>query len=494
MKRTFCFLLLLGTACSLYAEAYFAFTANAKKAYRQAVSLRFEEAQSTIASLKMAEPKNLVVYHLENYIDFFTIIINEDEKEFKRLEKNKAYRLSQIKKGDKTSPYYLYTQAEILLQWATARIKFEEYVEAFNEVNKAYKLLEKNQRLFPNFIANNKSMGVLHAAVGNIPDSFKWGVKLLSGMDGTIEQGRKELEEVIKYAKYNDFIFEEESLALYAFLMLHLKNDNEEAWGIIQNNRLDPFTNPMACFVLANVALNTGRNDEAIQILENKPTGSQYHTFQYLDYMLGEAKLHRLDEDAADYLLRFVQNFKGKNYIKEAYQKLAWSRIVEGDLVGYQKYIKLTLTQGHKHSEGDKNAEREAKRKDIPHPVILKGRLLFDGGYYRKALEHMVRFSADNFTQKKHQLEYNYRLGRILHKMKNYPDAIAAYQNTIVKGEDEPYYYACNAALQLGLIYENQSKKEQAHYYYKRCLRMKPDQYRNGLHVRAKAGLNRLKG
>ena len=379
------------------------------------------------------------------------------------------------------------------MQWAIARLKFEEYFDAFNEVSKAYKLLKQNKERFPNFIANNKSMGVLHAAVGTIPDSYKWGVKILSGMEGTIEQGRQEIEEVLAFAKQNDFIFEKETLVMYAFLLLHLKNQDEEAWQILQSDKLRPQTNPMDCFVKANIAMRTGRNTEAIDLLENRPIGTNFHSFHYLDFMLGEAKLQRLDKDAEVYFKRFLENFKGRNYIKEAYQKLAWSRLIRYDQRGYDDYIRHCITDGSRQIEGDKNAEREAKREDVPNPIILKGRLLFDGGYYRRAHQHMIKYSADSFTQPRYKLEYNYRLGRLFHKMKNFPSAIVYYKETIDSGQHDSYYYACNAALQIGIIYEHQKQYQKAREYFDLCLDMRPDQYRNGLHQKAKAGLNRLK-
>jgi len=58
---------------------------------------------------------------------------------------------------------------------------------------------------------------MLHAIVGTIPDKYKWGVKLLSGMKGTIKQGKSEMEEILTYSKTNDFMFEEETLVMYAF-------------------------------------------------------------------------------------------------------------------------------------------------------------------------------------------------------------------------------------------------------------------------------------
>lgn len=56
--------------------------------------------------------------------------------------------------GDPGSPYYLFTQAEVNLQWAALSIKFGEYLNSIFEIRKAYKLLEENQNKFPDFKAN----------------------------------------------------------------------------------------------------------------------------------------------------------------------------------------------------------------------------------------------------------------------------------------------------------------------------------------------------
>lgn len=481
------------SSSQLFAANSYEFTPNVKKAYDCALSLRFQEARSTILLVKLEDPDNLMVYYIENYIDFFTVFINEDEEEFNALEKNKDYRLNRIKQGNIDSPYYLYLQAEIKLQWALARTKFEEYFTAFTEVRSAYKLLTKNQTLYPDFIANKKSLGMLHALVGTVPDSYKWGVKLLGGMDGTIEQGQQEIKEVIDYSRRNDFIFEEETMVLYTFLMLHLKNQDEMAWDIISSGKLSCKDNPLACFALANVAMRTGKNDKAIEILQNRPTGGQFISFHYLDFMLGLAKLYRQDADADYYINRFVSKFKGRNYIKEAYQKLAWYNLLKGNVSGYYLNIALCRSKGGKTIEADKNALKEAKLGELPDKTLLKARLLFDGGYYQRAYNVLNKKSKKILQEKKFQLEYTYRLGRITHKLKRLAEAIIYYQKTIDTGRKESYFFACNAALQIGHIYEDLNQSEKAKEYYKLCISLKPDEYRNGLHQKAKAGLNRLK-
>src|SRR5205814_571915 len=93
-----------------------------------------------------------------------------------QLKKNKEVRLVTLTEGDLGSPYYLFVQAEINLQWAAADIKFGEYLNAIFEIRRAFKLLEENQQKFPAFSPNKKSLGVLYALLGSVPDKYKWGL------------------------------------------------------------------------------------------------------------------------------------------------------------------------------------------------------------------------------------------------------------------------------------------------------------------------------
>ena len=83
-------------------------------------------------------------------------------------------------------------------------------------------------------------------------------------------------------------------------------------------------------------------------------------------------------------------------------------------------------------------------------------------------------------------------MGRIRHGQKNYTAALRFYDRTIEKGRDNPAFYACNAALQAGLIEERRGRNSQAKAYFDACLAMQPDEYKTGLHQQAKAGLRRI--
>jgi len=473
-------------------QGRFEFTNDATEAYNLVMSLRFDEARTKIDHIKQNDPSNLIVHYIENYIDFFTCYINEDKTEFSRLEKNKNYRIDLIRKGDPNSPYHLYLEASIRLHWALVRIKFSEYFTAFRDVNKAFKALKENEKKFPNFMPNKKDLGILHAMVGTIPDNYKWGVELFTSLTGTIGQGKAEIKEVLDYSNNNYFIFDQETRVIYAYLLMHLENDGDNAWKMLGTSKFDPTENPLVAFTMSNVAMRTGRNDEAIEILLNRPQGAKYHPFPYLDFMLGNAKMRRLDSDADQYFLNYLAQFKGIHFIKESYQRLSWNALINDNLSLFYKYNEKVKSEGNSVTGGDKNALLDAKVPVIHHVALLKARLLFDGGYYQKGYDVLKSYSSDDFKDRRSKLEFTYRLGRLLHKLKKYHSAISFYDKTIENGKKDAWYFACNSALQTGLLFEEIKSYDQAKAYFKKCLQIYPDEHRTGLHQQAKAGLSRM--
>ena len=469
----------------------FDFNSRCNEAYQDILALRFTDGKNLLEQEKKENPSNLIPYFVENYIDFLKTYINEDEAEYKLLEKNRDVRLDKLKTGDKSSPYYLYTQAELQLQWAFSRLKYGQYIDAFSGVKKTYSLLEENEKKFPSFIADKKSMGMLHAIVGAIPENYKWGTNLI-GMDGTIDEGLEEIASIIRYADTHEYIFKQEAYLYYAFLSLYLKKDDVTAWNIVKD--LDTKNNLLNCFCVASIAMRTGRNNTALSVLINRPATSAYFNFSYFNFMLGLVKTRKLEPDAPVYLKKFVAEFKGKTYIKEAYQKLAWNALLNNDMAGYHSYMELAKTKGTDVIDDDKQALEEAESGVAPNITLLKARLLFDGGYYKQALQQLEGKKVDDFSSQKEKVEFTYRAGRIYHAG-GYPEqAKGYYVATIQNGAELSNYYAASACIQLGQIYEKAANYDKAEYYYDKCFDMKNDEYKSTLESEAKAGLQRVKG
>jgi tetratricopeptide (TPR) repeat protein len=492
----FFFLIFFSSFClesSASAQGQLEFSTRAREAYQKAIALRFDEALVLVGLMKREEPNNYMVFFIENYIESLRVFIGEERADYDRYLKKVEPRLQLIKRADPNSPYYLFTQAQIRLWWALNRFKFNDRLTAFNEFSGAFELLEENQEKFPDFMPNKMSLGVLHTAVGLIPDKYKWSVTILSGLNGTVEQGKKEIEEVVSYAQNNDFIFEQEAVVSYALCMLHLNNQPDAAWSFANDSRLKPTENPLACLTLANIALKSGKNDRAIEILQNRPRGKEFYPLHLLDYMMGLAKLYRGDRDAESYLWTFVMNFKGRHYLKEAYQRLAWSSVIKGDIAAYWQHLEFIRTRGRAEIGGDKNALKEGNAQQLPDPVLLRARLFFDGGYFQKSYDFLQKIDEQKFSAFGFKLEFNYRMGRTLQMLKRPTEALSFFERTLQIGQNTQFYYACGAALQSGLISEQLNNFPKARMAFNTCLRLKPDDYAETLHAKAKAGLARVK-
>ena len=456
------------------------------------MSLKFDEANKYLAEEKSKNPDNLIPYFIENYADFFSLAINEDANELVKTQGNKDKRLTKLSSGQKDSPWYLYTQAEVNMQWAFVHLKFEDYYTAFFEIKKAYKQLQDNQEKFPGFVANKKSLGLIHSLIGTVPDSYKWAASFL-GFSGTISQGIGELNDVLDYSKKIPFLFTRETNYIMANLQMLILNSPQTSWQIVTAPEYPDYkTDLLANFVRGHMAVKNGYNDVAIETFNAAPKSDGYMKFYYIDYLLGMCKMDRLDADANIPLEKFIKEFQGRNYLKDAYQKLGWYYLLKDDEANYKYNLSLCKLKGGELTDSDKQAKAEAEAGIAPNQFLLKVRLLQDGGYYDKALGMLGGKSTDDFLAIKDKIEFTYRAARIYHEKGEIDKAIQFYQSTIMRGEKYPYYFAANAALQLGLIYEEQGLKDKATEYFHKCLAMKNTDYKNSLDQKAKAGLNRL--
>ncbi|MBK8701547.1 MAG: tetratricopeptide repeat protein [Saprospiraceae bacterium] len=135
---------------------------------------------------------------------------------------------------------------------------------------------------------------------------------------------------------------------------------------------------------------------------------------------------------------------------------------------------------------------KEAKSKPVLNPVLLKARILYDGGYYAAAFQTLSK--NENILSKNSALalEFKYRMGRVHQAQKSYPEAISYLKSTLQQGELNHTYFAASAALQLGLIYEADNQQKAALYYFNRCLQINPPDYKTSLHQKAKSGVERV--
>ncbi|MEJ2595557.1 MAG: hypothetical protein P8100_10640, partial [bacterium] len=346
---------------------------------------------------------------------------------------------------------------------------------------------------FPEFLPNKISLGVLHVMIGMVPKKYHWILELIS-MEGSVEQGRSELAYVIQQSdSMKEYAYlKDETLFYLAFIDLIIQPEPERLEFLIQELKTRSNDNLLLSYLLANMMMRTGHNDEAIEVLSTAKTIPGTFPFYFLDYLSGECHLRRLDADTADrYYKLFLSTFKGKNYIGDAYRKQGWISLFQGDTTAYFQAMQNVIAFGNEDVDVDKEAMKEAEAEKAPHTGLLKSRLLFDGGYYSNA--DSVLQTIDTKRMERPQLvEIEYRKARIDHKTGHIEMAKDHYMETLELGSDLPKYYAGNAALMLGEIYESERDWVRAKFYFKTCLDLDFDEYENSIHSKAQAGLDRI--
>lgn len=477
-----------------WAQKNFDFNAACFQAYQDITKLKTKSAQPQIQKLQLQQPDNLIPVLLENYIDFYTLFLNEDPADYKRLLLNFQERLDIVEQGNKNSPFYLYSLAVIRMQRAAVQIKFGHFWDAGWDGRKAFILLKENRKKFPQFSLNDLWFGALEAVIGTVPQGYKWLTSLF-GMKGSLAEGMKKVR---NYANSNDPMakqFFNESAFIYTYLLFYFENKKEEALDYIVQKKLDLVNNHLHAFMAANLALNNKDAERTKTIVLNRNKSAEYLKMSVWDFQMGYAKLYHLETtDAIQYFDEFIRHFKGEFYLKDVYQKMSWAYYLQGNLQEANKHKQLAIDKGSSLSDADKKALKDAKEKTWPNLQLLKSRLLNDGGYQAEALRQLAGKSSNDFNKEEEKLEFTYRVARIYDDLQRKEEAIKNYQLAIKLGEKRKEYYAARAALQIGQIYEQRGQYALAIEFYQKCINMEDHEYKNSLDQRAKSGIARCTG
>ena len=493
MKRLF-FSGILLFFCSRATASGFEFTANCRSAYQEMLQFNFIQAAALLSKEKAVRPDNGAIYYIEHYSDFLRAFVSEEDKDFFELKNNLDKRLEAIQKKEIESPWIKLAEGEMLLQLAVVKLKRKEYLSAGYYIRRAYKILEENQAQYPKFLPNLKSLGFLHAVIGAVPENYKW-LSNLAGLRGTIQQGGNELSLVINKLPDNDemaFIKTETSF-LKIFIATHLEKDCPSALALLEKtNKETDSKSPLLVFLEANTLITAGRPADALNVLKTfQPSKSQYPLF-YLEYLTGMLKLNNLDFEAAQNFTRFTDGFRGNSFQKSAWHKLAWISLLKNDTASYFRNLEKVKTVGNDFTDEDKQALKETASTELPNIYLLRSRLLFDGGNYNSALAELAGKPSSTFTKYRDQLEFTYRLARIFDKKGQTAKAIQYYTTTYNNGMRAEWYFAANAALHNGLLYEEKGDLVNARIWYKNCLALRSHEYQNSIDQKAEAGLNRI--
>jgi tetratricopeptide (TPR) repeat protein len=241
-----------------------------------------------------------------------------------------------------------------------------------------------------------------------------------------------------------------------------------------------------------NMYLNHQQSAKALNMVTQMDETDAYLPLPFWQLELGYANLNELKLDKAQKAFTdFIISFKGSFYIKDAYERLSWIAYMQGDLKKAATYRANVLKLGNQITDADKQAYQNAKNGNWPNLLLLKARLLSDGGYQTQALLILAGKTSNDFNTESDKLEFAYRLGRIYDLMGQDELAIKFYKSALEKGMNMTDYFAARAALQIGLIYEQKGNIQKAIDFYNTCINMKNHAFKNSLDQKAKSGIQR---
>ena len=463
-----------------------------KSAYSEIIKTKLSVGRSI---LEKDKTRNGFTVYLKSYADLIQLLITEDKIFYEQFIDNQVSRLEYLANLDKKSPYLRMLQAEVHLHTAFVKLKFGHEVKGAWEIIKAYKLLEANVKEFPDFIPNQKSLGLLHILIGSTPENYQWVANLL-GLKGNIKQGLAELQNSIQK---DNFWGQESQLIdylIHAYILSFTTNKIADFQAFIKQNP----NNQLFIFFGITTLMKEGKSEDALNILENRKVDKDYLPFPFLEYLKAEISLQKGQyQVASKYYQLFLSKYKGFNFVRDTYHKIFLCYWLNNEDVKATQFLEKIESVGENIVESDKVATKFsanflAKKpiKPIPQKGLMKARLAFDGGYYDHALLLINPYSENSFGNPSDRAELYYRKARIHQKLNNITQAIPLFEQAITLSENQNYSFGASSALQLGYIFQGKNEKQKAKGYFEKAISFKKHEYKNSVDNKAKAALNQL--
>lgn len=457
-----------------------------ERIYKLVLNLQTEQAYTELAKLKSTNEFHQM--YVESLLETVDVLIQEDEKHFDKINEKFKQRIDKISKLPESAET-LFIKAELNLQRGFNLLNLSQELNAVLAIRQAYQTTQECIKKYPSFIPIKKTYGVIQVMVGAVPDKYQWFMSLL-GMKGSVKVGQKQLEE-LRLSKSS--LSQEATILFFTIKGFINQQFADAAKGFQECLQKDP-DNRLLLFLGINMLMKDSQSEEALKliyVLDGKPHGLP---MDYIEYLRAEALLERGDYlPAIQAYQKFLKNFKSQSYRKDAHYKIGLCYFLLGNRESARKYFEIAKKTGKATADPDKYAAAMLEEGIFPNPKILKARFYTDGGYYKEAREMLKSILPNDLPNAKDATEFYYRKGRLAHKMQDLAAAKLFYLQTIDMTGSQPWYFAPNAALQLGYISQAQGDLASAKKYFEKALSYKRYEYKNGIDTKAKSALDQLK-
>lgn len=471
---------------SLASDPIWKFSPELQKAYQSVLNLETDQAYSELAALGSKTNAYHKMY-VESFCETLDVLISEDEIKFQKIENNFKARFKYLD-SQKESAETLFLKAELNLQRGFNFLNLGQELNAVWAIRTAYSQTEDCQKKFPDFIPIKKTSGVIQVMIGSVPDKYSWFMSLL-GMKGSVSKGQQQLQELRQSVSSLNI----EATILYFTIKGLINQQHEEAThGMLKVLEEQPY-NRLTLFLAVNMLMKNSQSEKALALIKTLDEHPQGLAMYYIDYLRGEILLQKGEYNSAiNSYTMFINHYKSVNFKKDSYYKIALCYWLLNKQEEARKNFELAKKTGKEVAEPDRYATAQLKEDIFPNSKLLKVRLYTDGGYYEDAAKVLQSIDPVKLQTEKEKVEYNYRKARLADKMGDTFTAKLYYSRTVTLSGTQPWYFAPNAALQLGYIYKINNDIPAAKKYFELALSYKSHAYKNSIDSKAKSALDRL--
>lgn len=479
-----CFFLLCSAA---YAnDKAWKFDHEIEQAYHLVLNLQTEEALAKLQGLDgKSDPFHLL--YVRSFSETVDVLVTEDEKKFQTVDEKFKQRFKYLE-GLKDSPEKLFLLAELNLQRGFNLINLGQEINAVFAIRAGYQYTQQCLKKYPDFIPIRKTSGVIQVMVGSVPDKYHWFMSLL-GMKGSVAVGQKQLEEL---RKSSSSLSKEATILYFTIKGLINQQIEEAAEGFESELRKDP-NNRLLLFLAVNMLVKNSQSDQAYQHILHLDRHNQGLPVYYMDYLRGEILLQKGEyANAIQAYTRFIGNYRSLSFKKDSYYKIALAYHLQNKADLARANFDKAKTTGREKADPDKYAAAQLKENVLPNAKILRVRLSTDGGYYARAKEELATITPADLKTQKEQTEFYYRKARLAHKTNELAAARLYYQQTIDMAGVNNWYFAPNAALQLGYMARDNHDYARAKIYFEKALTYKKHAYKNSIDGKARSAIEQM--
>lgn len=469
------------------------FTENLLIAQQRIYHLKLKEAEQLIRIELKNHPDHVSSYYLQELSAFLQAFISETSGDIDECERKRILAAKQIERLPENDIYRDFFLSELSLHKGLLHLKSANYSTAALAFKEAYQKAASATTKHPDFLPAYKSMALLESVASNLSPGFQWVIRLAGVKTDYAKSLGKTLDFIQQAQSGEKEWMRRETAWMTGYIYWHIDR-KESAWQMIQNHTSDYGSNPLSRYFLSVFAHKKSLNEYCLKLLNGYAPAKDEVKIPFLYYLKGISQLQKLDSNCIQTFENFRSMHKGIHYVKSSYLRSAWAHVIFGNPRTYLTLIVKVKSSGNNVTEEDKQAMTEASRNVIPNAILLKSRLLFDGGYIKQALAIIRPVKASDFKTTLEKTEYCYRKGRIYQALKQYKLAIAFYDAAISTGAALNTYYASYACLFLAEIYEKQGDLNSARMYYKKATGFENNsEYVQSIEHKAAAGLRRLK-